>query len=207
MSRVEQLSRANAPPDIARLYDRVFGEGVDPVATPGTATGTPGDWWTTWARAPDVMAFFNNYSYANAALDAGLRSLALMRTGYICESQFVFSQHSKGARVSKVSEEKIEAVPYWQVSDAFTPVERAMLAYVDALALQKGRVHDRIFAALAEHVGAPQVLLLTYFINLYILHAWTCRSLKLEYDNVPERLVEIPAPAAPGVQSWRPSRS
>ena len=207
MSRIGQLSRADASPQIAKMYDRIFGEGRDPVAQPGTATGTPGDWWTIWARAPDVMAFFNTYSYANAALDPPLRSLALMRTGYVCQSQFVFSQHSKGGRVSKLPEEKIEAVPYWVISDVFTPTERAVLAYVDALALQDGRVHDKIFAALTEHIGTEKTLELTFFVNLYILHAWTCRSLKMEYDNVPERLVEIPVPETPGVQNWRPGRS
>jgi alkylhydroperoxidase family enzyme len=203
MPRISPLSRAAAPPEIAALYDQIFGAGRDPVASPGTATGTPGDWWTTWARAPDILSVFTSYSYGNAALDAGLRSLALMRTGYVCESQFVFSQHSKGARVSKVPEEKIRAVPYWMISDVFTPRERAVLAYVDALAIQNGRVHDKIFAAVSEHLGNQQVLELTYFVNLYILHSQTCRSLRMEYDNVPERLVEIPAPAQPGVQSWR----
>jgi alkylhydroperoxidase family enzyme len=189
------------------MYDRIFGEGRDPVATPGTATGTPGDWWTIWARAPDVLRFFSDYSYANAELAPALRSLALMRTGYVCECQFVFSQHCKGARVSKVAEEKIEAVPYWVVSDVFTQAERAVLAYVDALALQRGRVHDKIFTALVEQIGAKQTLELTYLVNLYILHSWTGRSLKMEYDNVPERLVEIPIPDTPGVQNWRPTRS
>ena len=29
---------------------------------------------------------------------------------------------------------------------------------------------------------------------MYDMHATICRALKLEYDNVPERLTEIPAP-------------
>lgn len=207
MPRIQPLSRADASPEMAKMFDRIFGEGVDPAAEPGTATGTPGNWWTIWARAPDVMKFFTSYGYNAAPLVPPIRSLALMRTGYVRQSQFVFSQHCKGARVSGVPEEKIEAVPYWQVSDVFTPLERAVLAYVDALSLERGRVHDKVFAALRKELSDEHILLLTYFINLYILHATTCRNLRMEYDDVPERLVEIPSPAAPGVQEWRPKRA
>jgi alkylhydroperoxidase family enzyme len=207
MPRISELPRAEAPPDVQAMYDRVFGQGRDPAAEPGTSTGTPGNWWSIWSRAPDVMKFFSAYSYAQAPLEAPIRSMALMRTGYVCESQFVFSQHTKGARVSGVPEEKIEAIPYWQISELFTPKERAALAYTDALAAQQGRVHDKIFAAVVEHFGVEQTLLLTYFVNMYVLHATTCRSLKLEYDDLPERLVEIPAPPSPGVQPWRTERN
>ena len=36
------------------LYDFLFGE-RDPVAEPGTSTGTPGDWWTVFALVPDIF--------------------------------------------------------------------------------------------------------------------------------------------------------
>ena len=39
---------------VLSMYDRLFGD-RDPVAEPGTATGTPGDWWTVFANSPDVM--------------------------------------------------------------------------------------------------------------------------------------------------------
>ena len=35
--------------------------------------------------------------------------------------------------------------------------------------------------------------MLSYFLGMYGLHATTTRALKLEYDDVAERLVEIPA--------------
>lgn len=201
MSRITPLSREGAPDDILAYYDRVFGEGRDPAKEPGTSTGTPGDWWTTWAHAPEILNFFHSYTYT--IVPQPLRSLALMRTGYVCQSQFVFSQHSKGARLGGLSEEKIEAVPYWEISDVFSAQERALLAYCDAYALRHGRVHDRLFAAMMEHFGKDQTLQLTYFINLYVLHSQTGRALRMEYDDVPERVAEIPSPVTPGVQKWR----
>lgn len=196
MPVVSELSRADASPAIAAMYDRIFGEGRDPVADPGTPTGTPGNWWTVWARTPNLLSFFNKYSYNDAPLAPELRGLVLARTGYVRESRFVYSQHCKSARMQGVSEEKIAGLPAWSVKDCYTPRERSVLAFVDGIAGADGRVPDDVFAAVQAHFSDEELLVLVYFINLYILHATTCRALRLEYDDVPERIVEVPKPAA-----------
>lgn len=202
--RIAPLARKDAPHDIAALYDEWFGEGRDPVADPGTGTGTPGDWWTTWAQAPEILHAMRAYLYKNSPLDPKLREVALIRTGYARASQFVFSQHCKGARRIGLEEEKIRAIPFWTISNAFTPAERAILAYVDGLVLEGGRVHNEVFAALRQALTEKEVLILTYLVNLYNMHGISSRALRLEYDDVPERVVEIPRPeeGAGGVQDW-----
>jgi alkylhydroperoxidase family enzyme len=195
MPRIEPLSRADAPAEICERYDEVFGEGRDPVREPGTASGTPGDWWTAWARVPGILSAFSAYSYRNAPLDPQLRELAIIRTGYARQSQFVFSQHCKVGRRNGLAEEKIAAIPFWTVADVFSPLERAVLAYVDGQILEGGRVHDRVFDTLKAHLSDEEILILTYLINAYALHATSTRALRLEYDNLAERIVEIPAPS------------
>src|SRR5690606_38470451 len=49
VGRLRQVPRGEAAPVVTSMYDLLFGPGRDPVAEPGTATGTPGDWWTTFA--------------------------------------------------------------------------------------------------------------------------------------------------------------
>ncbi len=203
MARVKLVPRKAAAPDVLALYDQVFGAERDPVAQPGTATGTPGDWWTAWANTPGVLKAFSAFPMAEATLEPGLRELAILRTGYVRGSQFVFSQHCKAARRMGVDPAKVEAVPYWPLSDVFTDAERAVLAYADGLTLADGRVHDRVFAALKQHLSDEHILMLTYFVGMYSLHAVSTKALRLEYDNVPERVVEIPAPETPRVQDWR----
>ncbi len=194
MPRIAPLPRADAPSEIIKRYDEVFGEGRDPVAQPGTPTGTPGDWWTTCGRVPGILSAFSAYSYRNAPLDPALRELAIIRTGYARQSQFVFSQHCKVGRRNGLPDEKIAAIPYWTVAEAFSPLERAVLAYVDGQILEGGRVHDKVFEILKAHLSDEEILILTYLINAYALHATSTRALRLEYDNLPERIVEIPAP-------------
>src|SRR5690349_6149844 len=44
MPRLREIPRAEVEsPMVLSMYDRLFGD-RDPVAQPGTATGTPGDW-------------------------------------------------------------------------------------------------------------------------------------------------------------------
>lgn len=198
MTRTRQIPRAEAPSSVLPIYDRLFGD-RDPVADPGTATGTPGDWWTVFAQTPKLMehmvAGFGLFSSPDLELDPALRELALTRTGFAAGSQFVFSQHCKAARRVGVSDEQLEAIPAWTTSSVFSSAERAVLAYADELVLADGRVQDATFAALSEHLSEVEVIELTYGIASYKLHALMCRALRLEYDDVDERIVEIAAPS------------
>lgn len=197
MPRLRQIPRAEASPVALDAYRRLFGD-RDPVAEPGTATGTPGNWWTVWAAVPDILAHAQaGFSLLRTfSLTPVQRELALTRTGYARGSQFVFSQHCKGARSAGISEEQIQAIPSWSSSDLFSPEERAILAYADALVLEGGRVSDGLFERLRSFLSEQAIFELTYAICTYDLHATISRALRLEYDDVPERIVEIPAPAA-----------
>ena len=56
MPRLREIPRAEAPNEyVLRAYDRMFGPDRDPVAEPGTATGTPGNWWTVFANSPELL--------------------------------------------------------------------------------------------------------------------------------------------------------
>jgi alkylhydroperoxidase family enzyme len=198
MPRLRQVPRAEAPADVQTVYDLLF-HGRCPVAEPGTATGTPGNWWTVFALVPDcfrhAVAGFGFYRSPQRKLDPRLRELGQMRAGFLRESQFVFSQHCKAARDVGLAEEKIAAVPSWSAALVFTPVERAVLAYTDELVLQNGRVQDATFDRLRAHLCDEAILELTYITALYEMHAIMTRALRLEYDDVPERIVEVAAPS------------
>jgi alkylhydroperoxidase family enzyme len=194
MPRLRQVPRAEATDDnVIATYNLLFGD-KDPVAEPGTATGTPGDWWTVFANAPEVLRHANLgfVLYSTVSLDPQLREIGQTRAGWIMASQFVFSQHCKSCRALGMPEEKIAAIPSWAVSDVFSPLERAVLAYTDALALDRGRVHDDVFAVLRQHLSDREIVELTYVVTLYIMHAMMTTALRLEFDDVPERIVEVP---------------
>lgn len=198
MPRLQQVKRADADPSVLPLYDALFGPDRDPVDEPGTATGTPGDWWTVFAQVPEclhhMVAGFQFYRGDKRQLAPRLRELGQARVGYALGSQFVFSQHCKALRACGFSEAQIEAIAGWSSSDLFTDEERAVLAYTDDLALQHGRVADSTFARLQAFLGEVEIIELTYITCTYAMHAVMTRALRLEFDNVPERVVEVPVP-------------
>jgi alkylhydroperoxidase family enzyme len=198
MPRLRQVPRSEADPTALAMYDMLFGE-RDPVKEPGTETGTPGNWWTVFALVPDCLKHaiegFRFYRDSGRKLDPQLRELGQTRAGYTRGSQFVFSQQCKSCRSVGMPEAKVQAIPHWQISEAFSSLERAVLAYTDALVLEGGRISDAVFSVLQAHLSDEEILELTYITALYEMHAVMSRALRLEYDDVDERIVEVPAPA------------
>ena len=197
MPRLKQAGREAGHEYADRIFDLLFGE-RDPIKEPGNATGTPGNWRTVFNIVPDAFVHttegFRFYRSPERKMDPKLRELGQTRAGYAVGAQFVFSQHCKASRDVGLTEEQIEAIPNWAVADCFSPIERAVLAYTDALVLERGRVSDGIFAALKADLSDEEILELTYVTCTYMMHAVMSRALRLEYDDVDERVVEVPAP-------------
>ena len=199
MPRLRQVPRddSNAP-IVTMMYDLLFGPDRDPVSDPGTATGTPGDWWPVFALVPDILEHcvqgFGLYQSPKRLLRPQLRELGQTRAGWARGSQFVFSQHCKSCRAIGISEEKIAAIPAWQVADCFDATEVALLAYTDALVYDGGRVADDVFAALQSHLSDEEILEFTYITSLYEMHATMSRALRTEFDDRPEPIVEVIGP-------------
>ncbi len=197
MPRLRQVPRREVHDRGRSIYDMLFGERC-PVEAPGTATGSPGNWWTVFAVVPDcfdhAVQGFALYRSPKRKLDPKLRELGQLRAGYARGSRFVFSQHCKAGREVGLTEEQIRAIPGWQVATCFSALERAVLAYTDSLVLEGGRVPDETFEALRRDLGDEEILELTYITCMYEMHATMCRALRLEYDDVDDPVTEVPTP-------------
>lgn len=199
MARLRPVPRGEATADIVqRAYALLFGQ-RDPVAEPGTATGTSGDWWTVFANSPDAlkhaMQGFGYYRDPARKLDPVLRELGQAWAGWAVGSQFMFSQHCKSLRELGVAEEKIAAVPTWQTATCFDARERVVLAYADRLVTHRGRVPDALFVELKALLSDEEILELTYITCMYDMHAVMSKALRTEFDDRDDPVVEVAAPA------------
>lgn len=100
------------------------------------------------------------------ALDPTLKSYAqLASAGTIgcswCLDFGYFMAHHDGLDLAKVRE-----VPRWRESDAFSPLERAVLAYAEAMSTTPLTVTDEMTAHLVGQLGAPAVVELTQMVAL-----------------------------------------
>ena len=199
MPRLRQVPRSEAAPSVLVLYDMLFGD-RDPVGDPGTATGTPGDWWTVFAVVPEcfehAVAGFGFYRSPDRLLDPrAARARHRRRAGWARGSQFVFSQHCKSLRTSGVTEEKIAAIPHWQRRRLLL-ADRAGGARLHRLPRARrrsGRRRRVRRAARAPHRrGDPRAHL--HHVDVRDARRDVAARCELEYDDRDDPIVEVLAP-------------
>jgi alkylhydroperoxidase family enzyme len=98
-------------------------------------------------------------------LDPHLKSFATMavaaRVGCSwCLDYGYFHVHNEGLDEAKASE-----VPRWRESSVFTPLERDVMEYAEAMSETPPRVTDELSTRLLEQLGAPAMLELTAMIG------------------------------------------
>jgi alkylhydroperoxidase family enzyme len=94
-------------------------------------------------------------------IDPNLATLASMAAAGLVGCSFCldlayFMVHNKG-----LDEAKAREVPRWRQSDLFTPLERRVMEYAEAVSQTPPAVTDEMSAALLEELGAPALLELT----------------------------------------------
>jgi alkylhydroperoxidase family enzyme len=116
--------------------------------------------WHYPAVLKDMMGFGRKVEKWDR-LDRNLASFAHMAAAGLIGCSFCvdlnyFMAHNKG-----LDEAKAREVPRWRQSDAFTPLERRVMEYAEAMSQTPPTVTDEMSAALLEELGAPALVELT----------------------------------------------
>ena len=98
-----------------------------------------------------------------------------------------FHAHNEGLDEAKASE-----VPRWRESPVFTPLERDVMEYAEAMSETPPRVTDELSARLLEQLGAPAMVELTAWVAFANM---TTRSQHGAGDRVPGVLQGVHAAA------------
>ncbi len=93
-------------------------------------------------------------SYAHMAVASLIGCSFCLDLGY-------FQAHNEG-----LDEAKAREVPRWRESDVFTPLERDVMEYAEAMSQTPPTVTDELSARLLEQLGAPAMVELTAWIAL-----------------------------------------
>src|SRR3954466_13706412 len=126
--------------------------------------------WQHPAVFKDLMGFGRKVDKWNR-LDPGLASFAAMAAAgavgcSFCLDLHYFLTHNKG-----LDETKAREVPRWRESDAFTPLERRVMEYAEAMSQTPPAVTDEMSAALLSDLGAPALVELPARIGAVTLNA------------------------------------
>ncbi len=116
-------------------------------------------------------------------LDADLKSYAHMAVASLIGCTFCldfgyFQAHNEGLDVDKARE-----VPRWRESDVFTPLERKVMEYAEAMSQTPPAVTDEMSAALLDELGAPALVELTTWAGIANLYARSNVAMGIEAEG------------------------
>jgi alkylhydroperoxidase family enzyme len=114
------------------------------------------------------------------ACDEDLKSYAHMAVASLigctwCLDYGYFQAHNAG-----LDEAKAREVPRWRESTVFTPLERDVLEYAEAMSQTPPTVTDELSARLLEQLGAAALVEVTAWISLANVYARTNVALGIE---------------------------
>jgi alkylhydroperoxidase family enzyme len=126
----------------------------------GDVPESVGVMWHYPAVLKDMMAFARKAEKWDR-LDRNLASFAHMAAASLIGCTFCLNFNYFMAHKNGLDEVKAREVPRWRTSDAFTPLERKVMEYAEAMSRTPPTVTDEMSAALLEELGAPALVELT----------------------------------------------
>lgn len=163
----------------------------------------------TWGRVPDnAYVLWHHKKLMRAVLgfegkvakwdqlDANLKSYAQMASAAVigcswCMDFGYFIAHNDGLDLAK-----LRAVPRWRESDVFTPLERDVLEYAEAMSVTPMTVTDELAARLLSSLGEAAVVELTQMIALENMRSRFNSAAGLQsqgFSDVCELSIDVPS--------------
>jgi alkylhydroperoxidase family enzyme len=154
---------------VKRMSRRMFGEVAEPVEVA----------WHN-RKIVDFSFAIGRKSKKWDRCDADLKSFAHMAVASLvgcswCLDLGYFLAANEGLDLDKARE-----VPRWRESDVFTPLERDVLEYAEAMTQTPPTVTDELSARLLAQLGAPAMVELTAYIALANLYTRSNTALGIE---------------------------
>jgi alkylhydroperoxidase family enzyme len=124
----------------------------------------------------------SRYIRNDAELPARLRELAIVRTGQVLDVPYELFHHVPAARQAGVSEAELAAVATWESASAFSPTERAVLAYAEQVARDR-TVDEPTMRLLRANLSEGLIVDLALTVGLYHLCAAVIGPLRIGPEN------------------------
>ncbi len=124
---------------------------------------------------------YNNVLLRSPALDDRQRELMVLRVAWRTRSKYEWVQHVKLSERYGVTSADVEAVATGAGRDAWTPLERDLLAATDEL-IDGYRIDDDTWTRLAEQLDERQLVELVFVVGTYTCLAMVFKSFGLQLE-------------------------
>jgi len=101
-----------------------------------------------------------------SSLPGDIREMVIMRVAMLNRAPYEADQHAPIALKEGMTQAQLDCLSEWQQSDLFRPIERAVLAYTDAMTLDV-QVSDATFAEVRHYFSERGMVELTATIATY----------------------------------------
>jgi AhpD family alkylhydroperoxidase len=168
----------------------------------GQVPEAAGVMWHYPAVFKDLMRFGRRVDSWNR-LDPNLATFAAMAAAGVIGCSFCLDLHYFMTHNRGLDEAKAREVPRWRQSAVFTPLERRVMEYAEAMSQTPPAVTDEMSAVLLSDLGAPGLLELTARIGAMNLSARgnIALGIRSQAFSASCGLPPLAAPTADGVAS------
>lgn len=142
----------------------------------------------TLLQVPDTLKGFiawgKNMLTEKNTVPADLRELVILRTGFLCQSEYEWEQHLRVGRQCGLTDEQMQRVKSGPEHADWSPAERAMLRAVDELHATQ-TLSDEAWEALGTESGFDQRQKMDFVITVghYVMCAIMLNSFGVELDD------------------------
>ncbi|TEA77838.1 carboxymuconolactone decarboxylase family protein [Allopusillimonas ginsengisoli] len=145
-------------PDVSPLVDQIIAE-----------RGSVLHLYQMLLQSPPVARGWLNHLTGirhNTSLAGNVREMVIMRIAVLNGAPYEADQHAPIALKEGMTQAQLDDLDAWAASSLFSPLERAVLAYTDAMT-RDVQVPDAVFNEVRQHFDARQLVELTATIATY----------------------------------------
>ena len=159
MARLPNIDPAKHP-ELAELAAQI-----------GKERGRVSQLYSTLLNSPPIAAGWLHLLTAvrqQTKLKGSWRELVILRVALVNGADYEYRAHIPHAQKAGVPQAQIDALPNWELSDAFDKQTRAVLAYCDAMT-RDIKVSDALFAEVRAFLDDREIMELSALIGAYNL--------------------------------------
>ena len=147
--------------------------------------GSPLNIFTTLAHNPKLFRQWMKFGTAvliQGKLPPREREIAVLRVGWLCESEYEFGQHVVIGRAAGLSDDEIRAIAAGPDDPSWSEGDRTILRATDELH-DDYRIGDATWAAMSDRFGPDELIEFVMLVGQYHLVSMTLRTLGVELDE------------------------
>lgn len=174
IARVTPVPANTTDPVLSPMFDAIRARGNEPL-----------NMHRTLGNSPKVFKAYAELAFAlraAAVVPRVDRELIILRTAHLAGGDYEIVQHRPMALSCGMSRAQLDAIANWKDSSLFDARQKAVLAYADEVAAEKG-VSDAVFSELSKFFKPQEIVELTMTAGFYTAAVRVTKALDIQLEK------------------------